>query len=78
MVSVSIEKRARLLDASPDVFYVTSRYVKHPAVLVRLAKASGEALRNVLASAWMFASEKASSSGAPPDWTRNDADSTGA
>ena len=63
MVRVSVEERARLLADSPLVFYVTEHYVKHPAVLVRLARASRAALRSVLATGWMFVSEKAVNAG---------------
>jgi hypothetical protein len=59
MVRVSHDERARLLARDPETYYVTEHYRKHPAVLVRLAKLRRKALRNLLATAWLFVSEKA-------------------
>jgi hypothetical protein len=58
MVRVTLEERARLLADSSDACYVTDHYLKHPAVLVRLSRVSRRALRDLLAIAWIFVSEK--------------------
>ena len=65
MVRVSLDERARLLVEAPDACYVTGHYLKHPAVLVRLQRVRRDALRNLLATAWAFMSEK-SGGGAKP------------
>lgn len=58
MVRVSLDERARLLAEAPDAYYVTKHYLKHPAVLVRLQRIRRDVLRNLLATAWAFVSEK--------------------
>ena len=58
MVRVSLDERVRLLAEAPDAYYVTEHYLKHPAVLVRLSRLSRDGLRNLLATAWLFVSEK--------------------
>lgn len=58
VVRVSLDERARLLADSPTAFYVTEHYVKYPAVLVRLSKASRSELRHALGLAWVFVGEK--------------------
>ena len=63
MVRVSLDERARLLVEAPDAYYVTEHYLKHPAVLVRLARLHRDALRNLLATAWLFVSEKSATTG---------------
>jgi len=63
MVRVSLDERARLLVEAPDSYYVTEHYLKHPAVLVRLARLHRDALRNLLATAWLFVSEKSATTG---------------
>jgi hypothetical protein len=51
MVRVSTEERERLLATEPGTYYVTEHYVGYPAILVRLSRVSGAALRDLLASA---------------------------
>jgi hypothetical protein len=58
MVRVSFDERVRLLAGAPDTYYVTEHYLKHPAVLVRLSRLGRDGLRNLLATAWIFVSEK--------------------
>jgi hypothetical protein len=48
MVRVSTEERERLLATEPGTYYVTEHYVGYPAVLVRLSRVSGAALRDLL------------------------------
>jgi hypothetical protein len=44
--------REMLLQADPQVFYVTDHYLDHPWVLVRLASVSAAALPDLLERAW--------------------------
>jgi len=48
VVRTSIEDREWLLEDAPDTYYITDFYRKYPLVLVRLAKISRDALRDVL------------------------------
>ena len=45
------EQRAALLTDDPETYYVTDHYVKHPVVLVRLARVQQDQLRDLLAAA---------------------------
>ena len=47
-----------LIDAEPDVYYVTDHYANFPSVLVRLSRIHRDALRDLLAMAWQTASAK--------------------
>ena len=58
MVRVSPDERARLIAADPKTYYVTDHYREYPAVLVRLQKLRRKPLRELLATAWVFVSEK--------------------
>jgi hypothetical protein len=55
VVRIEHEEREALIDASPDVFYVTEHYRAYPWVLVRLAAAPAALLEMVLANAWASA-----------------------
>jgi len=59
VVRISREERPRLMAAHPRALYLTDHYVKHPAVLARLAQLDAAALRDVLGAAWLFVTEKA-------------------
>lgn len=52
VVKVSFFERKYMLEAEPEVFYVTDRYREYPVVLVRLAAIGPERLREVLEDAW--------------------------
>ena len=52
MVRVDRAERAKLLEAEPDVYYVTEHYLKHPMVLVRLSRIDRKGLRAFLGMAW--------------------------
>ncbi|CAJ2881036.1 Uncharacterized protein conserved in bacteria [Burkholderia pseudomallei] len=43
---------ARLIESSPDVFYVTDRYVGWPIVLVRLSAAQPDMVKALPLRAW--------------------------
>lgn len=51
VVRTDFEQRAGLLSDEPATYYVTDHYVKHPVVLVRLARTQHDQLRDLLASA---------------------------
>ena len=53
------EARDALLQDDPGTYYLKDHYVDYPCVLVRLARASDEALRDLLASAHRFVSSGA-------------------
>jgi hypothetical protein len=52
------ERRAGLLEDAPETYYVTEYYRRHPVVLVRLARVTPEALRELLAASWRMARAK--------------------
>jgi hypothetical protein len=51
VVRTDFEQRAALLTDDPGTYYVTDHYVKHPFVLVRLARVQHDQLRDLLAAA---------------------------
>ena len=53
-VRINFERRARLLEEFPAVYYVTDHYEPHPIVLVRLARISRTELRRLLRQARDF------------------------
>jgi hypothetical protein len=59
VVRVSPQQRERLMAAHPEALYLTDHYVKHPAVLARLARLDRESLRAILGAAWLYMAEKA-------------------
>ncbi|HVU16108.1 MAG TPA: MmcQ/YjbR family DNA-binding protein [Candidatus Didemnitutus sp.] len=46
--------RANLIEANPEVFYVTEHYRDHPTVLVRLSQIDRRSLRGLVRMAWKF------------------------
>ena len=65
-VCVDFERRAELMAAAPDVYYVTDHYEGHPTVLVRMSRIHGDALRDLIGMAWHYvtAQTRASKGGA--------------
>ena len=53
-VSIDFDRRAEMLAADPQVYYLTDHYVDHPVVLVRLSRINLDALRDLLGGAWRF------------------------
>jgi hypothetical protein len=49
VVRTDFEQRAALLIDDPETYYVTDHYLKHPVVLVRLARVQHDQLRELLA-----------------------------
>jgi hypothetical protein len=58
-VRVDFADRAELLEAAPDIYYLTDHYVDYNAVLVRLARVNPEVLRDLLGMAYKFVTAKA-------------------
>jgi hypothetical protein len=51
VVRTDFDQRAALLADDPGTFYVTGHYVRHPVVLVRMARLKQDQLRGLLAAA---------------------------
>jgi hypothetical protein len=56
VVRIDPARRAELLAADPDAYYVTAHYEPHSAVLVRLGSVSRDALGGLLGEACLFVS----------------------
>jgi hypothetical protein len=54
VVRTDFEERTALLAEDPETYYLTSHYVDHPVVLVRLSRIGMDQLRDLLASARRF------------------------
>jgi hypothetical protein len=65
-VRISLEQRAELMAARPDLYYVTDHYVNHPCVLVRLERIDRRSLRELLRMGWHFVTAKAPVKRKPP------------
>jgi hypothetical protein len=57
-VRIDFARRAELMTAAPDVYYLTDHYVNYPVVLVRLSRIHSDGLRDLLGMAWRFVSTK--------------------
>jgi hypothetical protein len=53
-VRIDFDRRAELMDAAPDTYYLTDHYVNYPVVLVRLSRIRMDALRDLLTMSWRF------------------------
>jgi hypothetical protein len=58
-VRVGFEDRAELLEAAPDVYYVTDHYLNYNAVLVRMSRITPDVLRDLLGMAHKFVTAEA-------------------
>jgi hypothetical protein len=67
-VRIDRAERAKLVEADPNVYYVTDHYVNYPTVLVRLSRIERNSLKDLLGKAWRFLSS-------PPKTTRSRASS---
>jgi len=54
-ISVDFDRRAELLEAAPEIYYVKPHYENYPVVLVRLNRVDEESLRDLLKGALRFA-----------------------
>ena len=51
VIRTDFEQRSALISDDPETYYVTDHYVKHPVVLVRLARVQHDQLRDLLTAA---------------------------
>ena len=63
MVRIAFERRAELLQQSPETYYLTDHYTPYPTVLVRLSKITRGDLKDLLREAWEFVSEESGAVG---------------
>jgi hypothetical protein len=56
VVSLPLDKRTRLLDTDPRVYYTTDHYAKYSNVIVRLDRINDKALKALLVASWQSAS----------------------
>ena len=61
-VRIDVDRRADLLAAAPDTYYVTDHYLNYPMVLVRLSRIHPDALEDLLGMAWRFVTSKSRNS----------------
>ncbi len=59
VVRCPLEDRELFLEDAPDTYYLTDYYRPYPLVLVRLARVSRDALRDLLHVSWRMAVAKA-------------------
>jgi hypothetical protein len=59
VVRADFEQRAELLNADPNVYYITDHYKGYPAVLVRLARVTPDILRDLLGMAYRYVAGEA-------------------
>lgn len=55
VVRMDFEQRAAMIEADPEVYYITDHYLNYEWILVRLSRVSVEALRDLLRGAWRWA-----------------------
>jgi len=58
VVMMDFADRDLLIEEDPDTYYLKEHYVGYPCVLVRLARVHPDALRDLVAGAHRFVSEK--------------------
>ena len=58
VLRIDFDRRAELIEADPDTYYLTDHYVDYPAVLVRLSRVNAEVLRDLLGMAWRFVTSR--------------------
>ena len=50
-VRIDFERRAALIEANPEIYYLTDHYADHPTVLVRLSRIGPDKLHDLLSLA---------------------------
>ena len=55
VVWMRIEDREQLIAEDPDTYFVTDHYLEYPYILVHLARATPDAMRDLLRGAWRSA-----------------------
>jgi len=67
---IDFELRSSLIEAKPDIYYVTEHYAGYPTVLVRLSRISRGELRELLGLSWSFVASKKAARGPRTKATR--------
>ena len=57
MVRISLERRAELLESTPETYYLKDHYARYPAVLVRLSRTTRKELLELLTESWEYVVE---------------------
>jgi hypothetical protein len=57
VVGTTLEERAEMMAAEPDIYYITDHYLNYPWVLVRLSLVHRDALRDLLGRSFRLASK---------------------
>ena len=57
VVKMDFDQREMLMQAKPEVYFITDHYLDYPMLIVRLSKVSKSALKELLQGAWEHASE---------------------
>jgi hypothetical protein len=52
---MSIEDRQELIEADPETYFITDHYLEYPYILVKLARVTPDAMRDLLRGAWRSA-----------------------
>ena len=58
VVRSDFDDRERLIEDAPETYYLTDYYRSYPLVLVRLARVSPDALRDLLSVSWHLTAAK--------------------
>jgi hypothetical protein len=58
ILRIGFDERDMLMEAEPDIFFITDHYRGYPSVLVRLAKVYPPTLQRLLEQAWKEAAPK--------------------
>jgi hypothetical protein len=55
VVRVDFERRAEMMEADPETYYITDHYLNYECVLARLARMVPDAMADLLRMAWKAA-----------------------
>lgn len=58
IIGVGLDERDMLMEAEPDIFFVTDHYRDWPAVLVHLSKAEPDMIKGLLFHRWQAVAPK--------------------
>jgi hypothetical protein len=58
VVRMSIEDRAELMAEDPQTYFITDHYLDYPYILVKLARVTPDAMRDLLRGAWKSAASE--------------------
>jgi hypothetical protein len=55
VIRVERDRRQEMIDADPEVYFLTDHYLNYPWILVRMSHVRPDALRDLLHGAWQLA-----------------------